>query len=123
MRPPETDYIRGEEMTIVTGSALELDFQFQMQAAGLPIPEFEYMFAKKIGRLWRFDIAYPDRKIAVELEGGVWTRGRHTRGKGFINDCDKYNAATLMGWRVFRFTRDHVDSGTALKTLEDALGV
>jgi very-short-patch-repair endonuclease len=54
-------------------------------------------------RRWRFDIAWPDLKVAVEVEGGVFVRGRHNRPTGFINDCEKYNAAAVMGWRVLRF--------------------
>lgn len=46
--------------------------------------------------------------VAVELEGGVWSGGRHTRGRGFIEDCDKYNAATGLGWAIFRFTSEHL---------------
>jgi len=67
-------------------------------------PEFmaEYRFHPK--RRWRFDFAWPRVKIAVEIDGGAYTRGRHTRGKGFEADCEKINAAALMGWRVFRFT-------------------
>ena len=68
------------------------------------MPEKEYGFAKKLGRRWRFDRAWPEHKVAVELEGGVYTQGRHTRGKGFEADCEKYNQATAMGWRVFRLT-------------------
>jgi hypothetical protein len=55
-------------------------------------------------RRWRFDIAWPDQKIALEVEGGAYTQGRHTRGKGFEEDCRKYNAAALDGWLVFRMT-------------------
>ena len=57
-------------------------------------------------RRWRFDYAIPEHKIAVEVEGGVWTNGRHTRPQGFLGDIEKYNTATLMGWRVFRTTPD-----------------
>jgi very-short-patch-repair endonuclease len=53
-------------------------------------------------RRWRFDYANIVQKIAVEIEGGVFTRGRHTRGKGYIEDCVKYNAAAALGWRVLR---------------------
>lgn len=60
----------------------------------------EYRFAPP--RRWRFDYALPSYKIALEVEGGVWTRGRHVRPKGFINDMEKYNAATVIGWRVLR---------------------
>jgi very-short-patch-repair endonuclease len=61
----------------------------------------EYRFAPP--RKWRFDIAIPNEKIAIELEGGVFTQGRHTRGVGYLNDMEKYNAATALGWRVLRF--------------------
>jgi|SRR5690625_845056 len=59
-------------------------------------------------RRWRFDFAIPKHKIAIEKEGGVWTRGRHTRGKGYINDMEKYNNATALGWKVLRFTPDQM---------------
>lgn len=57
-------------------------------------------------RRWRFDFAWVRQRVAVEIEGGAWTQGRHTRGVGFGADCAKYNAATLAGWRVLRFTGD-----------------
>jgi len=57
-------------------------------------------------RKWRFDFANPELKIAVEQEGGVWIFGRHNRGKGFLSDLEKYNAATIMGWRVLRYPPD-----------------
>jgi len=53
-------------------------------------------------RKWRFDYAIIDLKIAVEVEGGVHTGGRHTRGVGFENDMEKYNSATSLGWRLIR---------------------
>ncbi|MDR3328182.1 MAG: hypothetical protein LBT04_08750, partial [Prevotellaceae bacterium] len=50
-------------------------------------------------RKWRFDYAIPEHKIAIEVEGGIWTGGRHTSSKGFLGDMEKYNAGTLLGWR------------------------
>ena len=69
---------------------------------GAPQPEREYRFHPK--RRWRFDFAWPAQRVAVEVEGGTWTRGRHSRGGGYRGDCEKYNAATIAGWRVLRFT-------------------
>ena len=72
---------------------------------------------------WRFDFAFKRQKLAVEVEGGNWTGGRHTRGQGFADDCEKYNAATLAGWRLLRFTGDHIKSGLALQTIDKALDI
>lgn len=53
-------------------------------------------------RRWRFDYAFPKFKVALEVEGGVWTGGRHVSPKGFLGDMEKYNTAAVMGWRVLR---------------------
>lgn len=63
-----------------------------------PVPEYKFHSTRK----WRFDFCWPDKMIALEVEGGVFTGGRHTRGVGFINDMEKYNTAALMGWRIIR---------------------
>lgn len=59
-------------------------------------------------RHWRFDWALPSHKVALEVEGGAFSRGRHTRGAGFVKDMEKYNAATLAGWKVLRVTPDQL---------------
>lgn len=66
----------------------------------------EYQFHDK--RKWRFDYAIPLYKIALEVEGGVWTGGRHVNPKGFLGDMEKYNTATLLGWRVLRTTPEQL---------------
>ncbi|MEM4203152.1 MAG: hypothetical protein QXS54_03685 [Candidatus Methanomethylicaceae archaeon] len=68
----------------------------------IPAPEREYYFDPP--RKWRFDYAWPERKVAVEIEGGVWTYGRHNRAATFIKDLEKYNRAVELGWRVLRYT-------------------
>jgi len=70
------------------------------------MPQQEYRFEPS--RRWRFDWSWPQQKVALEIEGGVWTRGRHTRPKGFLGDLEKYNHATKLGWRVFRCTPDSI---------------
>ena len=68
----------------------------------MPEPQREHKFHPT--RRWRFDFAWPEKKVAVEIEGGVYIDGRHTRGKGYERDLEKYNAAVADGWKVFRFT-------------------
>lgn len=74
----------------------------------LPKPISEYRFAPP--RRWRFDLAWITIKVAVEQEGGVWIQGRHSRGAGMVKDMEKYNEATRLGWRVFRFTPQQIHS-------------
>ena len=64
--------------------------------------EREYRFHPT--RLWRFDFAFAYRKIAIEIEGGTWSGGRHTRGSGYAEDCLKYNEAAKLGWTILRYT-------------------
>lgn len=88
-----------------------------IRARGLPEPVFEYAFAT--GRKWRFDYCWPEKMVALELDGGVHTQGRHTRGSGYANDCRKLNAATVQGWRVIRVTTGM--AGEAIDWLERLL--
>ena len=85
------------------------------RARGLE-PEREYKFAE--GRQWAFDFAWPEKMIAVEVEGGTkFGQSRHSKGKGFVDDCHKYNAATRLGWKVYRYTTEMVDRGDAINDI------
>jgi len=99
-------------------SGLEETLLLFIKSEGLPIPKREYCFAKSIGRRWRFDFAYPNLKIGIECEGGIYSGGRHVRGKGFENDCIKYNHAAMMGWTVLRFTKGMIESGQAIEFIK-----
>lgn len=117
-----------------------------IRAEGLPTPEREHVFAE--GRRFRFDFAWPLLKLSVEVDGGVGysrcstcggtggvfphspcgscratgrSRGRHVRPAGFERDLEKLNLATLLGWRVLRFTPRMVKSGEAIRVLKQAL--
>lgn len=100
-------------------STLEAEMALQIKAAGLPAPQLEFAFAKP--RRWRFDFAWPDRKVALETEGGEWSGGRHTRGEGFTNDCIKYSEAAIRGWKVIRVTGKMIKEGLAIELLKRAL--
>ena len=97
---------------------MNVPLPLQIRAVGFPMPVEEHRFCK---RRWRFDLAWIDRKLAVEIEGGTWSHGRHTRGKGFRGDCEKYAEALCLGWRVLRVTTAMVNDGTALGYIERLL--
>jgi hypothetical protein len=103
----------------VSKSELEAALLFQIKVIGLPPPEQEFRFHPV--RRWRFDGAYPDKLLAYEIHGGVWTGGRHVRGNGFTKDCEKYTEAAKLGWRILHFTAKHVNSGEAVGAIEEAL--
>lgn len=100
-------------------SNLEQTIARQINMAGLPTPEREFKFHH--ARKWRLDFAWPDFLIALEVEGGVWNKGRHTRPQGFENDVEKYNAATARGWSLYRATVSTINNGTALDTIAEAI--
>lgn len=79
------------------------------QLVGFPDPATELVFHPK--RRWRLDFAWPTRMIAVEIHGGIHSGGRHTRGKGFVEDRAKMNEAALLGWTVIEATPEHIQSG------------
>lgn len=86
---------------------------------GLPTPEREVRFHPT--RRWRFDLCWPALKLAVEVDGGTWAQGRHTRGTGYRDDCIKLNEAALLGWRVLRVTSDMVRDDSALAVIDRAM--
>lgn len=88
-------------------SILEMRVTAILQRCGITDPVKEYKFHET--RRWRFDFAWPERKIALECEGAVWAGGRHTRGGGYIGDCEKYNAAVMLGWKVLRYSTGTVE--------------
>ncbi|MDS7693882.1 endonuclease domain-containing protein [Acinetobacter soli] len=79
--------------------------------------EQEYKFHPD--RKWRADFFITGTNILIEVEGGVWSGGRHTRGKGYLGDMEKYNAAAVMGFKVLRFDTQQVKSGLAIKQIEN----
>ena len=92
---------------------------FQIKAICLPLPEREFRFHPT--RKWRFDFSWPDRMLAAELAGAVYSQGRHTRGKGFTEDCRKYSEAAILGWRILHLTTQMIPSGEAVAVIERAL--
>jgi hypothetical protein len=96
-----------------------LPFDTQIAALGLPRPVAEHVFHPT--RKWRFDWAWLDHKLGVEIDGGTRGGGRHNRHDGYSEDCVKLNEAVILGWRVMRFTTEQVADGSALSAIQKAL--
>lgn len=130
------------------GQAEQAPIVEKMRAAGLPLPEDEYAFAKLIGRNWRFDFAFPPFKVAVEIDGGNFGRyiviqqgyerkrgqsipikpgtpirvgGRHATGQGMAGDAEKLNEAQILGWIVVRVSTTDIRDGRAIDPIVRAM--
>ncbi len=112
-------------------SNAELLLAVQLEQAGIPF-ESEFRFAAP--RRWRADFMVMDRvpfpggevrhgKLLVEIDGGAFIGGRHSRGKGVEADAEKQSAAAILGYRVIRVTPAQVDDGRALSWIRQALGL
>lgn len=80
------------------------------------------------GRKFVFDFLVHDtqalkRNVLVEVQGGIWSRGKsgHTSGTGVSRDCEKINLGQLAGYVVLVVTSDHIKSGYALRWIEEAI--
>jgi very-short-patch-repair endonuclease len=87
-------------------SSLEERFLMLWNHVKGPDLEREYRFHHE--RRWRADFAHVGARVLIEIEGGIWVNGRHNRATGFNADLEKYLAAGLAGWRVFRFGPDQI---------------
>jgi len=98
-------------------SDLELEFLAQVRLAGLPEPEREYPAIT--GRKFRFDFAWVEQKVLVEIQGGIYQYApSHTSASGIRRDAEKMNLAVSQGWKVYHFTPDMVRDGKALQMIE-----
>lgn len=84
-----------------------------------PIREYQFHDSRK----WRFDYAFVAEKVALEVEGGVHTAGRHIRPKGFLNDMEKYNTAATLGWLVLRTTPDRLRTFETIGMIRAAINI
>lgn len=86
-------------------SSLEREFVFYWRNVFKgPDLESELRFAPP--RRWRWDFCHRKALVAVEMQGGIWVQGRHSRAKGISSDCEKLNEAQILGWQVFLLTSD-----------------
>ena len=101
-------------------SDLEDQLEFQLKSVKITGFTREYKFHPK--RRWRLDFAWVDKKIGVEVEGGIWLpRSGHNTGVGISRDVEKGNSLTLLGWKLIRVTGKMIKNGEALNLIESIL--
>ncbi len=116
--PKRSDKLTGEEI-----------FAGQCRAFGLPNTQSQYKFETELRsaksnrlRQWKFDFAWPQYWLAVEIDGiimrqvrGEWIiGGRHATAQGMRDDNEKINRAIELGWSVLRYLEDEVKPGRAI---------
>lgn len=98
---------------------------FELNAAGLGRYKREYLFAREASnpkfarRNWRLDFYFPEYRIAIEVEGGIWTGGAHGRPSNIERDIEKHNLLNALGITVFRVPTKWIRNGTALRRIEE----
>lgn len=115
--------IRGTERT-----KLEDALRFALKIERLPPPVLQFQFCET--RKWRTDFAWPEEKILLEVEGGIWRKnhlgqwaGAHSFPANILRDIEKQNAAALMGYSYLRVTKDMIKDGTAVELIKKMLAV
>lgn len=99
--------------------------------SGIPKPELEYKFHPT--RKWRFDFAWTaqvedqyggfEPRLALEVQGGIWTAGRHNRGAALLKEWEKLNEAAVQGWRIIYCQPKDLLTKQTIELLEQALGL
>lgn len=120
-------------------------FDLQLRDRGL-VPQKEHRFHPE--RMWRFDYAWVEKKIAVEIDGGSFGRvvvchqckqpvkrflksggimliregSGHNTGPALNRDHEKFNEAVKLGWRVYHFTPERIKDHSAIDFVASVLG-
>ena len=119
VKPLESDV----QITTTTGRGANLEniLAFQIRAAGLPTPKREFRAIN--GRRFRWDFAWIEHRLLLEVQGGTFSSGKmgHNSGLGLHRDMEKANLATLAGWRVLAVAERHIKTGKALQWIQEAL--
>lgn len=98
----------------------QASFAYLCKAKGIQEPTPEFVFHPD--RKWRWDYAWPEAKVALEVDGGVWNGGKHGRGSGISKDHEKRNAAAVLGWRLLLVQPKHLLRPQTIDMVAQALG-
>src|SRR5262245_26350420 len=115
------NFFRGQRKRNRTATRDGLSFEKRCKLERLPIPLAEYPFARHEGRRWRFDYAWPEYRVALEVEGGMFAGGQHVRPAGIRRDLEKYNAAAVNGWIVLRCLPETLAADSTIQIIQRAM--
>ena len=96
-------------------SKLEELLACQIRDAAVPVPKREHCCVSSRG--FRWDFAWPELMLAVEVQGQIWSKGAHSSGVGILRDHEKHNLATVAGWRVLYASGNTIRTGEFFKYL------
>jgi len=97
-------------------SKLEQRFALMWRSMNGPVLEREFRFHPT--RKWRADFAHIPSRTLIEIEGGIWVRGRHNSPRGFAADAEKYLEAALGGWRVLRLVDQQIKAPVLARIID-----
>lgn len=80
------------------------------------VPEFAFCE----GRKWRFDFAFPNERVAVEIQGAIFSGGRHVRGAAMLREWQKLNEAAKLGWRILYCQPSEICTMAMVETIRAA---
>ena len=100
-------------------TAIRIRFAQKCVENNLMPPVFEHRFHPK--RLWRMDYAWPESKVALEVDGGIWINGGHNRGAQIVKTWEKENRANVMGWHILKCEPKTLMSEQTINLLKEAM--
>ena len=121
-RPSRAEKLPAKTTGVTNPSRLEAEFALQLRAFGVTPSMQEYRPLPT--RMYRCDFVWPDQKVAVEIEGGIWMgKGAHSGGTAILRDIEKSNELQLAGWTLIRIADKHLKNGQAISWTKRALGL
>lgn len=119
------------------GAIIPPAFALALKAAKLPLPAVEYAFALEEGRKFRWDFAWHTYwqvlgnagevqqrpGVALEVQGGIWSRGAHGRGTGITRDMEKFSLGAALGWRLLLVEPKRLHHPETIELIRRALAV
>ena len=100
-------------------SELEMALLVRLERAGLPLGVGQYRIVP--GRMFTWDRCWPEQRVCVEVNGGVWVKSGHSTGGGIERDCLKASMAAALGWRSLPVTKNMIEDGSAVELIGRAL--